>query len=100
MIWKVVRRIISCEWIEFCYWTGVVLSSIKATFRAVVDICWAMVVFFALSVLMSNYNVDISRITGLLNMISFIMDNWIYFFWLLAIWEFIFYFKEWMSDEK
>jgi hypothetical protein len=67
----------------------VVLSAGRAFFRAVVEIVWGIAGFFLLAVLLKKFNADSSTITGLISVIALIQNNWLYFFGILFIWEFL-----------
>lgn len=75
---------------------GVVLSAVKAFFSGIVQIAWGIATFFILGALLTYYKVDTSAITTLLKLTVFIQQNWLYFFWVIAIWEFIVNLKDFL----
>jgi hypothetical protein len=75
---------------------GIVLSGVKAFFSAVVQIAWGIASFFLMMGLLTYYKADPSAIANLIPIVSFIQQNWLYFFWVLAIYDFIVYLKDFL----
>ena len=76
---------------------GILLSGVKAFFSATVQVIWGIASFFLFLGLATYYEIDKSAIQGLYPLMDFIMTNWIYFFWFIAIWEFITNIKEFLT---
>jgi hypothetical protein len=88
---------------------GIVLSGVKAFFSAVVQIAWGIASFFLMMglltyykadpsaiAILTYYKADPSAIANLIPIVSFIQQNWLYFFWVLAIYDFIVYLKDFL----
>jgi hypothetical protein len=75
---------------------GIVLSAGKAFFSAIVQIAWGIASFFLMMGLLTYYKADPSAIANLIPIVSFIQQNWLYFFWVLAIYDFIVYLKDFL----
>ena len=76
---------------------GILLSGAKAFFSATVSIVWGVASFFLFLGLATYYEIDKTAIQGLYPLMDFVMTNWIYFFWLIAIFEFITNIKEFLT---
>jgi hypothetical protein len=56
------------------------LSGMRSFFYAVVDIAWAIAVFFLIAALISYYKADTTVVQPFFTLISFVQHNWAFFF--------------------
>jgi len=76
---------------------GILLSGVKAFFSATVSVVWGIASFFLFLGLSTYYEIDKIAIQGIYPLMDFVMTKWIYFFWFIAIFDFILNIKAFLT---
>ena len=86
---------------SFHIYLGSILSGIKAVWSASVQLAWGLCSFLLLTFLLNNeeYGVRVATIDNFYYLIEFMQQYWIYFWFVLFLYEFITNLKDFLSKE-